>query len=208
MRTLVTAVALVACTPNERVPAHAPAGSAEASRPVDRAGDATPLPADRATSPTDREHAMSVADRLRTPAIDVKSLLQLRELAEADIASALGPPEHAVAYQKLRPVDCYGRAGAARASFFYQNATLVMVYTSSAEYLARLSRAAIENELGSPEATLRSRQGKTANQYVYPQRGFAYSEDGGEIGFVEVFPPMTLDAYRAKIYAEPGAFIR
>lgn len=55
---------------------------------------------------------------------------------------------------------------------------------------------------------LRSRAGKTSNQYVYPERGFAYSETGDTLDFVEVFAPMSLDAYRDKIYEDPGAFTK
>ena len=45
-------------------------------------------------------------------------------------------------------------------------------------------------------------------EYVYPESGFAYSETGGALDFVEVFAPMSLAAYRETIYEDPGAFTK
>jgi hypothetical protein len=56
-------------------------------------------------------------------------------------------------------------------------------------------------------ARRRGRSSTTANQYVQAERGVAYSEDGDEVEFVEVFPPRSLEAYLEDIYRDPGEFI-
>jgi hypothetical protein len=61
---------------------------------------------------------------------------------------------------------------------------------------------------GSDGETLRSRQGKSALMHVVADKGIAWSEDDGEVGFVELFPPTTLNGYQKTIYREPPKFIR
>ena len=35
----------------------------------------------------------------------------------------------------------------------------------------------------------------------------AFSADGDEVEFLEVFPPTTLERYESEIYREPGPFV-
>jgi hypothetical protein len=44
--------------------------------------------------------------------------------------------------------------------------------------------------------------------YVYPSRGVAFSSDGHEVELLEIFAPTTLEDYRARIYEDPGAFVK
>lgn len=62
--------------------------------------------------------------------------------------------------------------------------------------------------VGSSGAELGSRQGKSANLHVVAEEGVAWSEDGGEVAFVEIFPATDLDTYKSTIYRDPGPFIR
>jgi len=52
---------------------------------------------------------------------------------------------------------------------------------------------------------LRSRQGRMATLHVVADRGVAWSEENYELGFVELFPPTTIDAYKTEVYLEPPA---
>jgi hypothetical protein len=50
--------------------------------------------------------------------------------------------------------------------------------------------------------------GKRFKQYVYPDLGVAFAADNETVSFLEIFPPASLDEYRATLYSEPPAFIR
>jgi hypothetical protein len=70
------------------------------------------------------------------------------------------------------------------------------------------SEAKLEAELGGPGDELRSRAGKTFTHHVHADRGVAWSSDGDEVAFVEVFRPRSLAEYERDIYRDPGPFIR
>lgn len=151
------------------------------------------------------------------PPRDVKALLALRELSRRQIIDrlALTPRdvEGDVSYQKLKSVERLGRAKGARTPafpgyFYLRGESLTLVYIGDDAFLSSLTPEAIRKELGGEGTRLASRAGKRANQFVYPKEGFAYSETAGALDFVEIFPPMTLQAYHDTIYEEVGPFIR
>ena len=150
-------------------------------------------------------------NKLDKPA-DVKSLLALRALRRSDLLAQLqlapGDVKHDVSYQKLKGVARLHNGAVYPAHFYVRGDELAVVYIGDHDFLSALSPAAIKNELGGDGTRLRSRAGKTSNQYVYPESGFAYSETGGALDFVELFAPMSLDAYREHIYEDPGAFTK
>jgi hypothetical protein len=151
---------------------------------------------------------MKLSVLLKTPPTTVAALLALRSFSEDEIRAELGERVKDVGYEKLVPLDRYGEKGQPNAYFFFRGKQLVMVYSGVDAYLAKLSMPAIEKELGPAEKVVRSRQGKTANMHLYPSKGFACSEDHDEIGFVEIFPPMSLKDYLAEIYEDVGPFIK
>lgn len=59
---------------------------------------------------------------------------------------------------------------------------------------------------GSEGTTLPSRQGKLASVHVVAPGGMAWSELDGEIGWLELFQPRTLERYLEEIYARPPVF--
>ena len=46
------------------------------------------------------------------------------------------------------------------------------------------------------------------NHHVHAEQGVAYSADGDEVAFVEVFRPRSLAEYERDIYRDPGLFIK
>ena len=143
---------------------------------------------------------------------DVKSLLALRAHHRRDLMTALelapGDVREDVAYQKLAGVARLHNAAVYPAHFYVRGDDVEVVYIGNPDFLRALTPAAIHKELGGDGVRLRSRAGKTANQYVYPEAGFAYSETHGALDFVEIFRPMSIDAYRATIYEDPGEFTK
>jgi hypothetical protein len=74
--------------------------------------------------------------------------------------------------------------------------------------LTETSPAELTGLYGESTARLRSRAGKTANLWVWPDEGIACSVQGETIHFLEVYPPCSRDDYEARIYREPPRFIR
>src|SRR5262249_3340043 len=92
--------------------------------------------------------------------------------------------------------------------FYLRGDRIELLYIGNDEFLRTLTPAAIRQELGGDGTLLRSRAGKTSNQHVHPEKGFAWSETGGALDFVEVFRPMSLKDYREQIYEEVGKFTK
>ena len=157
-------------------------------------------------------HAEAPAPEVRAFArpADVHSLIALRELARPQLMALLrlapADVEQHAAYQKLRDVARLTNAAVYPAHFFVRGDQLQLVYVGDAELLRTLTPAAIRRALGGSGVALRSRAGKRSNQYVYPGLGFAYSETDDAIDFVEVFRPMSLADYRARIYEDVAPF--
>lgn len=126
------------------------------------------------------------------------------------VASITGAdPDHresVTGYQRLTNVDVIDTSGGAR--IFLRGQEVVLVYVGTDALPAGTDHQALARVAGSDGETLRSRQGKRALMHVVADKGLAWSEDGGEVGFVELFPPTTLDGYRKEIYRKPPKFIR
>jgi hypothetical protein len=168
-------------------------------------------PATTTSTTTNTSKGSAALNKLEKPA-DVKSLLALRALGRSDLLSQLqlapGDVKNDVSYQKMKGVARAHNGAVYPAHFYLRGDELAVVYIGDRDFLSALTPAAIRKELGGDGTRLRSRAGKTSNQYVYPESGFAYSETGGALDFVEVFAPRSLDAYRETIYEDPGAFTK
>ncbi len=143
---------------------------------------------------------------------DVKSLLALREPNRRELLSLLqlqpGDVREEVSYEKLSGVGRANNAALHPGHFYLRGDRIELVYVGNAAFLSGLKPAAIQKELGGDGTRLRSRVGKTSNQYVYPEKGFAYSETDGALDFVEIFAPMSLEQYRQRIYEDVGPFTK
>ena len=110
------------------------------------------------------------------------------------------------------PITGYGRLRGVEALTSRERAIQVvlrddevrLVYLGAAG-LGELTAEDLEGRFGSGD-TLRSRQGRRAWLHVVAPEGVAWSEQDGQLGFVELFPPTTLESYRSDIYEEPPSF--
>lgn len=154
----------------------------------------------------------AIVQDIRVKPADVKSLLWWQNQPLEAVQKALGASgvqvRNNAIYEKLENVSELFYPAAFPGHFYFRDGLVALLYIGDEAYLSRLSPATIEGELGTEGVWHRSREGKTAGLYVFPQHGFAYSSDGETIGFVEVFPVMTLDEYRRSIYADPGPFFK
>lgn len=114
--------------------------------------------------------------------------------------------DHDLRYEKLTGVNRLHNPEKNPAHFYFRDTLLEMIYLGG-DALHDVSAADLQQGLDGAGTLLRSRAGKRANLHVYPEQGVAFSEEGGELDFIEIFPPTTLSQYQERIYKEPGAFI-
>jgi hypothetical protein len=135
-------------------------------------------------------------------------LLSLRELSLDEAREQLGiaddKVETGLRYERMTGLTLAHDPAADAGYFYFRDGRPVMIYDEDAGFDAE----ALLAELGEPEATLRSRAGKGYVHRVYPGRGIAYSTKGGDVAFVEVFPPTTLERYESEVYEDPGEFTK
>ncbi len=141
----------------------------------------------------------------------IQQLLSLREQTRAQVCKTLAPAkiDPNVAYQKIKPVERISNPERWPGLFYFRGEKLMMIYVSgpSKAFLDGMDAKQIGAELG-PGHPLPSRAGKTSNQHVYPEKGFAFSEENGKIDFFEIFPPMTLAQYLDGVYQPVGRFVK
>jgi hypothetical protein len=138
----------------------------------------------------------------------VPELLALREL-DADAAAAFlgvdpSSPRAVAGYGSLKGMEVL-ESSERGIRFFLRGPSVVLVYIGGA-LTNGVDDAALVAEVGSSGEPLRSRQGKRAVLHVVPSSGVAWSELDGEVGWIELFPPTTMEDYRRDIYVEPPPF--
>ena len=109
-------------------------------------------------------------------------------------------------YQALTHVDAIEAPDGA--TVYARGDEVKLVYLGPDALPGGVSHASLTSAVGADGQTLRSRQGKSALMHVVAPKGVAWSEDGDEVGFIEVFPPTTFEAYRREIYRRPALFRR
>lgn len=148
----------------------------------------------------------SVNDRLLSP------LLTFRHLSRDELVRRLRiKPVHIDedrAYERLTGVAHLHNPEVSPAHFYADDTRIVMIYVSDQSILSETTSRTLTDALGDSDAVLRSRQCKRCNLHVYPNRGIAFSSDGDDIGFLEIFQPMTLEEYKQTIYREPPNFTK
>jgi len=93
--------------------------------------------------------------------------------------------------------------------FYFKDGRLFLIHLYSDALLQSLDGNKLLVSLGAPAADLDSRAGKGFTQTVYPDQGVAFASNSyGEVAFVEIFQPMSLDDYIAQIYIDPGPLVR
>lgn len=136
-------------------------------------------------------------------------LLALRDLDPQGAADFLG-----VDLTSRRPITGYGQMHSLDAlstpdsgvRFLLHDDQIVLVYVREGGVPDGLDHQAMLDAVTGEPATLRSRQGKHAQQHVLADQGVAWSELDGQIGFIEIFPPTNLEDYTEWVYEEPPVF--
>lgn len=108
-------------------------------------------------------------------------------------------------YEGLKDLDVLDGAGT---RIFLRGDDVVLIYVGEAALPDGTTSDDLAALVDTDGQELPSRQGKNALIHVVAERGLAWSEEGGEIGFVELFPPTTFETYHDDIYVDPGTFSR
>lgn len=161
--------------------------------------------------------ASTKATTMNSAMIEIPALkpwLDRRALTQAQVREILKPradqEDAARSYQKLKPAAWMHNPTVDAAHYYFQAEKLVMIYLSDKSVMGLLVPADLEAALGPcpQDHQLRSRAGKTANQYAYPEVGIVYAVEADKVKFVELFPPCSLKEYLANIYETVGPWLR
>ncbi len=71
-----------------------------------------------------------------------------------------------------------------------------------------VTRSALCSKMGDDFVRLPSRAGKRAGLLLYASQGIAFSSEGDELDFLEVFVPCTRREYEHRYYRSPPPFVR
>jgi hypothetical protein len=152
---------------------------------------------------TSSQHDMSSLKELR-------EWMKLRDLPPAELQKQLGVTAEHIAtgrsYGNLTAVTQWRHPGAHPGYFIFQDDELALIYVDDAKAVGQLAPGDLRQAFGEPEARLRSRAGKKASLHVHASQGLAYAADSSTVYYVEIFPPMSLADYQARIYKEPPPY--
>jgi transcriptional regulator with XRE-family HTH domain len=152
---------------------------------------------------TSSQHDMSSIKELR-------EWMKLRDLSQDELQKKLGVTAEHIAtdrsYGNLTGVTQWRHPGAHPGYFIFKDGKLALIYVDDAKAVSKLEPGDLRQAFGEPEARLRSRAGKKAPFHVHAGQGLAYAADSDTVYYVEIFPPMSLADYQAKIYKEPPPY--
>mgnify|MGYP000101638347 CR=1 FL=1 len=147
-----------------------------------------------------------------TTAFDLAACQQILGLSVSALKTKLdiahGETHEDVAYEGLEGVTQYYNPKSFPGRVYVRDGAVQMVYVPSGAALAGVSVRDLTQKLTGKAKEMRSRAGKEFTHYIYAGQGVAFSADGDELCFVEVFRGRALKAYLAEIYQDPGPFIR
>lgn len=152
---------------------------------------------------TSSQHDMSSLKELR-------EWMALRDLSQDELQKQLGVTAEHIAtdrsYGQLTSVTQWRHPGAHPGYFIFQDGKLALIYIDDAKAVSKLEPGDLRQAFGEPEARLRSRAGKKVPFHVHAGQGLAYAADSDTVHYVEIFPPMSLADYQARIYKEPPPY--
>ncbi len=151
---------------------------------------------------------------MNTDALELlNTWLSLRELSASEIQKRFSISEEHVtrdtSYMKLTGLTRFRNWDAHPGQVYFRDGQFVLFYVEDQSgELQELSPNWLREYLGEPTAVLPSRAGKDHKQYVYPQKGLAFSANAAAVSFLEIFPPTSLEGYKSQFYWNPGAFTK
>lgn len=141
---------------------------------------------------------------------NLDELLALRGQDLAAVCAATGADSssrHSVgSFASLTDLEAIDAANGM--TIYVRGDDIVLLYAGENVLPAGLTHEQVAAAVGSEGEDLSSRQGKSALLHVVAAEGVAWSEDGGEVGWVELFPASDFDTYKSTLYRDPGAFVR
>jgi len=141
---------------------------------------------------------------------EIQEWVKLRDLSADQLQQKLGLAKETQApdrsYSKLNPVMKWHDPQRHPAHFIFQDGKLVLIYVDEQSAMSKLNVETLRRDFGTPDAQLRSRAGKRPLLNVHAGQGVAFAADNERVYYVEVFHPMSLADYQARIYVEPPPY--
>ena len=91
-------------------------------------------------------------------------------------------------------------------TLYFKDGDFVLLYVSGEQ--ATYTVKSLHKQFPNADAVTPSRAGKRFSHYVVPDKGIAWSDDGEELAFIEVFPATTLNGWKDTLYTNPGDFYK
>ena len=140
----------------------------------------------------------------------LNSLIAMRDRPLAEIQQQLSASDSQVesgfGYGNLQQLTKVHNPDASPAHFYFKDKQLVLIYLGDDAALQHFDAQKLQADLGEAAAVLRSRAGKKAQHYVYPQQGIAFSAERATVAFLEIYPAQPLETYKSTLYKEPPVF--
>lgn len=112
-------------------------------------------------------------------------------------------------YVRVGGLDMLRNRAADKGRFYFrQDQFVVYVLESVGKGPNTIPSDEILQSLGETAAVLPARVGKRSKVHIYPDKGIAVSELDHTVRLLEIFPPMSLEAYKDSFYYEPEPYIR
>ena len=89
-------------------------------------------------------------------------------------------------------------------TMYFKNGEFVLLYVSGDQ--STYTAKSLHKQFPNTDAVSPSRAGKRFSHYVAPDKGIAWSDDGEELAFIEIFPATTLHGWKETLYTNPGSF--
>ena len=136
--------------------------------------------------------------------------LSLRDLTQAALLARLGADDsviqHGLSYGPSTDLDLVYVPDVSPARVYLRSGKVVLVQLSGAD-LSALDPDALAARFP-PQEGLASRAGKAFEHQLAASQGVAWSDDTRRVAILELFPPTSVEDYKARFYAAPGAFIK
>lgn len=139
-------------------------------------------------------------------------LFRLRDLSEDDLLAELGATAGDVrrssSYGKLSNVDWLRVPAAHPAHFYLREGSVFLVHVEDSALMSRVKADDLRRRLGGKGPTEQSPACKPCRLEIHAEKGVAFSYNGDDVDFIEIFHPMSHGDYLSSIYEKPGPFKR
>lgn len=117
-----------------------------------------------------------------------------------------GDIQNGFSYGNLQDLSTIVLSDNLPSTLYFKDGEFVLLYVSGGQ--TTYTVASLHKQYPKTEVITPSRAGKRFSHYVVPDKGIAWSDDGEELAFIEIFPSTTIQGWKEKLYKHPGDFYK